>query len=137
MAKVRKRSDTDHFLVGFEQPSVVHGQGSGSKILTTRAMLQYFLYRKNQPEFRSTSLADIVCCPLQTGTKTAKCQVSGSDGCIGSGSCVVSVVKHDGNWSKSGIPIISDFAIKEKVVKIISHYKKEHLKKQSQVSGEA
>ena len=78
------------------------------------------MYRKFLPELKLGSPASAVCCPLRTGTKDAQCQDPG--GCSSSVKCVVYKVKTEGHWLESGLPIVSDHAIKQKILKLVEDW---------------
>ena len=134
MAGVKSRSSTDHFLLGQEEESVRGRSGSGNKLLLTKDMMRYFMYRKNLPQFRGWTLASIVCCPLSTGTNTAKCQTQDATECVGGGLCVVAGVKGEGNGLNSGIPLMSDLSIRDKIMKINKVYRDKIMKHKSKNS---
>ena len=123
-SKIKTRSATDHFLIGSEQAAIK----AGSQILTPRAMLQYVMFRKNSQDLKKWKIQDVICCPMLTGTRYAVCQVEGSSGCLGGTKCVVAAVKDDGHWIKSGIPLITDLAIKEKIIKLHKLYREKMMK---------
>ena len=133
MTDRKTRSTTDHFLIGSEEPCI----RAGTKLLTGKSMMQYLMFRKNLPENKTATLASVVCCPMCSGTKVAKCQTEDSEGCEGVGLCVVASVKHDGNWVKSGIPLVSDFAIRDKIINKHKFYRENIMKFKNSSSKKA
>ena len=108
------------------------GQGisnfpSSKHLPLTGDVMKYTLYRKNLPEFKHKAPDQAFCCPLQHGTLFASCCELNGCCCIDPSSiqnkCVVAKVKYDGVWLKSGLPFISDYSIKKKVLKIFDEYK--------------
>ena len=102
------------------------GQGNSSfpsagKLPLTGDVMRYLVYRKQLPEFKTSSPSAVICCPLKTGTQDASCLDPGgcSDPASGGGSkCVVAKVKSDGHWAESGLSVIKDQNILRKILKI-------------------
>ena len=104
--KPGSRAHSDHFMVGQEQSDLGVDSKNG-KLPLTKDVLRYLFYRKNLPENKFKPVGQSICCPLLTGSRDASCETD----CH----CVVWKVKTAGNWIASGIPIISDHAIINKI----------------------
>ena len=104
--KPGSRAHSDHFMVGQEQSDLGVDSKNG-KLPLTKDVLRYFFYRKNLPENKFKPVGQSICCPLLTGSRAASCETDCQ--------CVVWKVKTAGNWIASGIPIISDHAIINKI----------------------
>ena len=120
MSKKSTREHTNHFLVGQEQSDLGKEARSG-KLPLTRHIMQYLLYRKNLPEFKFKPVAGVICCPLKTQSLESSCEVNPN--CKSGNECLVWKVKNDGRWLESGIPILSDRSISDKIVKLNQDYR--------------
>ena len=115
--KVTTRKQTEVFLFGQGNPDFP----SAGKLPLAVDVMRYLLYRKQLSEFKISSTAAVICCPLKTGTKDASCLDPG--GCCDPeqgavSKCVVAKVKYDGHRAESGLPVIKDQNILGKVLKI-------------------
>ena len=115
------RAHSNHFLVGPEEPDLGKEARSG-KLPCTRAVLQYFFYRKNLPNFKFKPVGNSICCSLKHNTTSAACEDNAD--CTSPYECVVRKVKTDGRWLESGIPIMSDVSIRKKLIKLNEEFKK-------------
>ena len=102
------RAHSEHFMIGQEEPDLGVDSKNG-KLPLTRDVLKYFFFRKNLPENKFGPVGQSICCPLLRCKKVASCE--SQPDC----QCVVRKIKTDGNWISSGIPIISDHAISNKI----------------------
>ena len=50
MSERKTRSATDHYLIGPEEPCI----RAGTKLLTGKNVMQYLMFRKSLPEYKST-----------------------------------------------------------------------------------
>ena len=106
------RFNSDHFLVGQDQPDLGKEVQVG-KLPTTRSVLKYIFFRKRLPSFKFQPIGSVLCCPFITGTLTPNCEEN--PGCKPGMECVVKKLKTEGNWLASGIPIVSDRLILRKL----------------------
>ena len=133
--KVTTRKHTEVFLFGQGNPDFP----SAGKLPLAVDVMRYLLYRKQLPEFKVSSTAAVICCPLKTGTKDASCLDPG--GCCDPeqgavSKCVVAKVKYDGHRAESGLPVIKDQNILGKVLKIYDTKQKLTKNKSRQSSTE-
>ena len=116
----RSRTSTDHFLVGPEMSDLGKDANQG-KLPLTCDVLKYIFYSKSLPEFKSKPLHQIIFCPFKSCINVANCDENPN--CKDSSECVVRKVKNEGNWVASGIPMIADLAILNKVKKLNEDHK--------------
>ena len=110
------RQKTEHFLVGQEQADLGKEAMSG-KLPLTRDVMKYLFHVKNLPEFKYKPVGGVICCPLKSISVISSCEDAS---CF----CVVSRGKYEGRWLESGIPIISDRSIRDKLVRLNDDFKK-------------
>ena len=115
--RVVTRRSTEVFMLGQGEPTFP----SVGKLPLAGDVMRYMMYRKNLPDFKSSSPSSVICCPLKTNSQDAKCMESG--GCCdpsqsSSSKCLVAKVKFDGFWIESGLPVVKDQSILRKVIKI-------------------
>ena len=117
MPKVRTASTRKQFpfLLGHSESSIT----SYGKLPLTINILRYFMYRRSLPMFKLSSPSAVICCPLRTGTREAKCLEPGGCYTDEGVKCVVAKMKTEGYWLESGLPITSDQTITNKVLKIL------------------
>ena len=117
------RSHFEHFLIGKSSDTLTD---SGKyKLPLARDVMKYLFHRKSLDKFKGQALKSVIICPLKTGTKEANCLAEG--GCSNAGNleeikCVVSMIKEEGHWLESGLPIVSDYAIFTKVEKLFKDH---------------
>ena len=133
--KVVTRKQTEVFLFGQGNPEFP----SAGKLPLAADVMRYLLYRKQLPEFKISSTAAVICCPLKTGTQDARCLDPG--GCCDPdqgavSKCVVAKLKYDGHWAESGLPVIKDQNILGKVLNIHDTKQKLTKNKSRQSSAE-
>ena len=112
-AGVKRRSETEIFLVGQPSPDIPAGT-----LPLNREVLQYLLHCKSLPKLKGKTLNEVVSCPQGKGSSDVICKKPGGGGCCDPDRddgddqvvCVVNKVKM--MWIKAGIPIISDKAIR-------------------------
>ena len=106
------RVNTEVFLLG--QPSDT--PATVTKPLTNGDMLRYLHWRKGLDANKSADWETLFSCTLKSGTIEASCNLTG---CFSKGDgndiCGVSFSKHTGGWLKTGLPLMSDQAVKNKV----------------------
>ena len=112
--KIKTRVSSEHFLVGQEKADLGADARQG-KLPLTKNVLQYLFHLKNLPENKFKSVSKLVCCPMKTGTRVASCE----ENCI----CVVNRVKNEGNWVASGLPMVTDQSIMNKIVGLNEEFK--------------
>ena len=108
------RSSTDVFLIGNTRDTF-----PGNRLPLTIDVMKYLHHRKNLPEWRYKPIKTVISCHMISGQKFAKCFQDG--GCCAETSrakCVIAAIKHDGKWLKSGLPMVSDFTIRERLTKL-------------------
>ena len=120
------RSSTDIFLVG--QPRKL--PCCRSKPLTNGDVLRYLFWMKGQDEFKSYEYDSLAGCPLIKGTCDSTCLKDGGQREDSDREpCCVFFSKNIGGWLKTGIPLVTDKAIKRKILDLVKDWQDMNKKK--------
>ena len=115
----RTRHSSSYFLLG--PLSEIDDLGNKNKLPTKGDVLKSIKCR--QLERNNRPLRDVLGCKLQVGKKDFTCKEEGE--CRSKGNselkCVVATVRLI--WAKAGIPVMSDFAIMQKMIKLEKEWK--------------
>ena len=112
---VSTRSSSEIFLVGFPRATPL----CANKVLTNRDVISYLHFLKGES---NKSWEKLFSCPKSKSTRDANCL--SDTGCLTLGGlkCVVSYVRKDGGWDKSGLNLKSDMSIDKQARNLFSKW---------------
>ena len=113
------RAETEVFLLGQQgsRPLTI------TKPLTKGDLIRFLHWRKGLENNQSSSWDSLLSCPLVSGTVEASCKVKGClSGGKGDDVCGVAFSKYYGGWSKTGIPLKSDQAIRAQIKEVLKDW---------------